>query len=117
MEAVKAVSDSWPARKESCIAQATAAAEAAGITTVARLGSPTAGPGTSSEESGPAATLTWLATFNMEQKVLRQLISLKPRVAAATGSGIFSGKSICLNAYSWSDKHLQTLLNECYHST
>lgn len=44
------------------------------------------------EASGPAATLAWLASFSMEGRVLQQLLGLRPRVVAATGSGIFSGE-------------------------
>lgn len=42
---------------------------------------------------GPAAsTVEWLDRFNMGAQVLRQLVSLRPRVVEATGSGIFSGE-------------------------
>ena len=105
MEAVKAVADAWPARREACIAQATAASGSADSSAPNAAG-PVAGPVVSSstavgggggvaavgvDDSGPAATLAWLSSFNMEGKVLQQLISLKPRITAATGSGIFSG--------------------------
>lgn len=39
----------------------------------------------------PQAMLTWLRTFDMEAKLLSQLISLKARIAEATGNGLFSG--------------------------
>lgn len=95
MEAVKAVADAWPARREACTAQATAAAEAAAVSTPGEsTHGPVAAASTASDNAASSvATLAWLSSFNMEGKVLQQLISLKPRVAAATGSGIFSGRA------------------------
>lgn len=101
MEAVRAVADAWPARRGACTAQASAAAEAA-LVNASRdsassphatnsVSSPVTSP--ADDAAGSAATLAWLSSFNMEGKVLQQLISLKPRIAASTCSGIFSGMS------------------------
>ena len=41
------------------------------------------------------AMLTWLRTFDMDAKLLAQLIRLKERTLAATGKGLFSGARVC----------------------
>lgn len=74
------------------MAQATAQAAAADSSAVAGPADVSPKATTGSEESGPAATLAWLTSFNLERKVLLQLISLKPRVVKAAGSGVFSGE-------------------------
>lgn len=74
------------------MAQATAQAAAADSSAVAGPADVSPKATTGSEESGPAATLAWLTSFNLERKVLLQLISLKPRVVNAAGSGVFSGE-------------------------
>ncbi len=39
-----------------------------------------------------SATLTWLNTFDLEGKLLEQLVALKGRISAGFGRGLFSGK-------------------------
>ncbi len=48
------------------------------------------------EMNSPRSTLRWLITFNMEERLLQQLLQLGPRISDATGAGIFSGISTIL---------------------
>lgn len=71
----------------------------------AAAAAPAAAPHTGSNRGGAAAaavtahaaaTLAWLADHhNMEARVVEQVVSLRPRVMAATGSGIFAGQAHC----------------------
>lgn len=113
LEALMLVVEQWPQRRDTCLAQATAAIGGAAAapqpvamplagSTASRRASATAAPANSvtsfhaasgMDASHAAATLAWLADHNnMEARVVEQLVSLRPRVAASTGGGILSGQ-------------------------
>jgi trans-aconitate methyltransferase len=96
LDALMLVVEQWPRRREACLAQAAAAAAATTPRTAdgtsSRRGSVTGNPASHADRSHAAATLEWLADHNnMEARIVEQLVSLRPRVMASTGSGIFSG--------------------------
>lgn len=96
LDALMLVVEQWPRRREACLAQAAAAAAAqpgTAASTGSRRGSVTGPrPDGGGDRLHAAATLEWLADHNnMEARIVDQLVSLRPRVTASTGSGIFSG--------------------------
>jgi hypothetical protein len=109
LEALMLVVEQWPQRRDTCLAQATAAVGAAVDTppAVAASGGSRRASGTHNaaasgtsprgavglDTSHAAATLAWLADHNnMEARVIEQLVSLKPHVTASTGGGTLSGQ-------------------------
>lgn len=103
LAALMLVVQQWPRRRDACVAQATTAATAQ-APSPALPGAPrqsTAAVASSatertivisSDEAHALEMLAWLGDHtNMEARTLQQLVSLKPRVVATTGSGIFSG--------------------------
>ena len=79
------VVDQLPHRRDACLAQASAAAAAA-ATGGAQIDAAHA------DGTHAAATLEWLADHsNMEARIVEQVVSLRPRITASTGSGIFAG--------------------------
>ena len=103
LDALMLVVEQWPRRREACLAQAAAAAAAAatprtGDSAGSRRASVTGHPASHADRSHAAAILEWLADHNnMEARIVEQLVSLRPRVTASTGSGIFSGE--CLHVF------------------
>lgn len=85
------VVEQWPRRRDACLAQAAAAATATSRTASSR-GRAGSGAAVDAVSSHAAATLAWLADHNnMEVRIVAQLVSLRGRVTASTGAGIFSG--------------------------
>jgi hypothetical protein len=88
LSALMLVVQQWPQRREACMAQATAAAGGGGG---GRHGS-VEQDAAAQDEAHATQLLAWLSDHtNMEARVVEQLVSLKLRISAATGSGIFSG--------------------------
>jgi hypothetical protein len=57
----------------------------------AAVASSTGGAGSAAQATAAMSTLEWLEQFNMDGQTLQQLVNLRPRIMAATESGIFSG--------------------------
>lgn len=93
LDALLLVVEQWPGRRDACLMQAATAAPAATPHTDRSRAAAAA------VSAHAAATLAWLADHhNMEARVLEQVASLRPRVTAATGSGIFAGQAHCAMA-------------------
>lgn len=86
------VVEQWPHRRDACLAQAAAAAAATPHTSSSRGRAAGGVAGAESASAHAAATLAWLADHNnMETRIVEQVVGLKPRVIASTGSGVFAG--------------------------
>jgi hypothetical protein len=91
LDALMLVVEQWPRRRDACLAQAAAAAAVTPHTASSR-GRAASGAAVDAVSSHAAATLAWLADHNnMEARIVAQLVSLRDRVTASTGAGIFSG--------------------------
>lgn len=89
LEALMLVVEQWPARRAACLTQAAAAATAGGGSSSLLTGG--------ADSSHAVATLAWLEDHtNMEARIVGQLVSLRPRIIAATGSGVFAGVCMCM---------------------
>jgi len=96
------VVEQWPRRRDACLsAAAAAAASSVGVESTYDRAAGVAAASAESESSHAAAILAWLADHNnMEARIVEQLVSLRPRITASTGSGIFAGQCTCRSVHS-----------------
>lgn len=108
LDALLLVVEQWPGRRDACLMQAATAAPA----TAPHTGSNRGRAAAAAVSAHAAATLAWLADHNnMEARIVEQVVSLRPRVMAATGSGIFAGQACC--AVACCDVLPRRLLAQC----